>query len=162
MKIQIQKLTKKDIDFVKDLEIECNLENWSKEHYLEETYRTDSINLIIYDDKVKCGFLIARYQTNIETLERNPEIYIETEIYNIAIANSYRNKNLGSMLIEKLIDNLSGVNINKVFLEVRQSNTIALNFYKKNRFREIGIRSDFYSCPTEDAILMSRTIGREI
>ncbi len=161
MTIKIQKLAKKDIDFVKDLEIECNLENWSKEDYLDEILREDSINLIILEEKVKCGFLIARYQVNTTTLEIAKEIDIEAEIYNIAIANSHRNKNLGSMLIEVLINNLDRINNRKIFLEVRHSNIVALNFYKKNKFCEIGSRPNFYSSPTEEAVLMSRIIRRE-
>ena len=49
-------------------------------------------------------------------------------------------------------------NISVVNLEVRPSNTSAISLYTKYDFKEIGRRRNFYTKPTEDALLMQREI----
>jgi len=44
-----------------------------------------------------------------------------------------------------------------VFLEVRESNTVARRLYEKAGFQETGRRKSYYTNPTEDAILYRRT-----
>ena len=48
-----------------------------------------------------------------------------------------------------------------IFLEVRESNQVAINFYKKNNFKQISIRKGYYSDPTEDAIIMKMEANNE-
>lgn len=45
-------------------------------------------------------------------------------------------------------------------LEVRESNQDAISFYKEKGFTEDGLRKDYYTDPAEDAVLMSRELGR--
>ena len=47
-----------------------------------------------------------------------------------------------------------------LMLDVRESNEAAIAFYKGCGFVEDGIRKDFYTDPKEDAILMSRQLGK--
>lgn len=42
-----------------------------------------------------------------------------------------------------------------ITLEVRESNAPAINLYTKMGFVNVGIRPDFYSDPTENAIIMT-------
>ena len=46
----------------------------------------------------------------------------------------------------------------KLLLDVRESNEAARSFYTKNGFVEDGIRQGFYVNPSEDAVLMSKTV----
>ncbi len=50
--------------------------------------------------------------------------------------------------------------INKILLDVRESNAAARTFYEEEGFAEDGIRQNFYDDPKEDAVLMSRRLGR--
>ena len=50
--------------------------------------------------------------------------------------------------------------IARIAVDVRKSNAAALGFYYTRGFKEDGIRKNFYTNPTEDAILMSRGLGR--
>ena len=50
--------------------------------------------------------------------------------------------------------------VHKLMLEVRESNLDAISFYKDKGFTEDGLRKSYYSDPTEDAVLMSRELGR--
>ena len=48
-----------------------------------------------------------------------------------------------------------------IFLEVRESNQVAINFYKKNKFNQISIRKNYYSEPNENAIIMKLEVNNE-
>lgn len=43
----------------------------------------------------------------------------------------------------------------KWYLEVRESNLGAISFYEKLGFERVGIRKNFYTAPTENAVLMA-------
>lgn len=152
MNFSISKITKNEVDFIKQLELDLGLGFWSKKDYLNELNRPDSIALIIKVDQIKCGFIIGRL---ITADDKN-----EAEIYNIAIAKNRQNKNLGTLLLNGFIDEGKKYKLEKIFLEVRKSNETAISFYKKNKFREIGKRIGFYTNPNEDAFLFCRTIEK--
>ncbi|MCL2371952.1 MAG: ribosomal protein S18-alanine N-acetyltransferase [Defluviitaleaceae bacterium] len=78
----------------------------------------------------------------------------EGHISNIAVAPSYRQKGIGSKLIEALITEAKQHKITGLTLEVRKSNTTAQNLYKKHGFMAVGTRKNYYSAPEEDAIIM--------
>ena len=46
-------------------------------------------------------------------------------------------------------------------LEVRPSNAAALALYRELGFQPVGRRRDFYTDPTEDALLLTKTIKKE-
>lgn len=77
----------------------------------------------------------------------------EITITNISIHNKYRGIGLSNYLMKYLIDNYNEYTI---FLEVRESNNIAINLYKKFNFKEIGIRRKYYKSPIENAIIMKK------
>lgn len=74
----------------------------------------------------------------------------EIEICKIATLPKFRQKGVACALLEKMLND----DYTKVFLEVRKSNVPAINLYKKFGFEEINRRKNYYSNPTEDAIIM--------
>lgn len=79
------------------------------------------------------------------------------DITNIAVTESFRRKGVGSALIDAL---KSVPGIERLLLEVRESNTAARTLYEKRGFSVDGIRKNFYSSPRENAVLMSIEINR--
>ena len=45
--------------------------------------------------------------------------------------------------------------LKKWYLEVRESNLVAISFYEKLGFERVGMRKNFYTAPTENAVLMA-------
>ena len=64
---------------------------------------------------------------------------------------------IASELILRAEKFLKGKNVNKIFLEVRESNMSAINLYKKKGFNKISERKKYYS-DGEDAIIMQKEI----
>ena len=96
MSITIRKTQPKDINFIKKLEMNCSLSEWSKLDYLLEIKREDSIFLTAHENTEPAGFLLARIvqSNNLSSENNTPENGI-AEIYNIAISHKLRQKGIG-------------------------------------------------------------------
>jgi ribosomal-protein-alanine N-acetyltransferase len=74
----------------------------------------------------------------------------ECEILTLAVAPEFRRQGVGRAMMAALTGNSSVT----VFLEVRESNTIARNFYNSIGFQEVTMRQKYYQSPSECAIVM--------
>ena len=140
----IKKLTSDDIDYIEqifNLEKEIFKNSAFSKSYLNTLIKGDNSFIYVYliDSKV-CGYLIV-----LDSID----VY---EILAIATIEEYRNKGIAQELLAK-------IRIKNIFLEVRESNQTAINFYKKNKFKEISIRKNYYSKPTENAIIMKLEVN---
>src|SRR4029077_20300374 len=82
----------------------------------------------------------------------------EAEILNLAVDSAQRRRGMGSRLIEDVITATNAAGVKKIFLEVRDSNQGARNFYARAGFVETGRRREYYRQPLEDALVLVRTI----
>ena len=142
----IIKLTSNDIDYIEQI---FNLE---KEIFKNSAFSIDYLktliknnNSFIYTYLINnqvCGYLMV-----LDSID----VY---EILAIATVEEYRNKSIAQELLDK-------IKMKDIFLEVRESNQVAINFYKKNKFKEISVRKNYYSEPNENAIIMKLEVNNE-
>lgn len=142
----IKKLTINDVDYIEqifDLEKAIFVNSAFNKTYLETLTKGENSFIYVYliEDKV-CGYLMV-----LDSID----VY---EILAIATIEEYRNKGFAQELLDK-------IKTKDIFLEVRESNERAINFYKKNDFKQISIRKGYYSDPTEDAIIMKMEVNNE-
>ena len=142
----IKKLTSNDINYIEqifNLEKEIFINSAFNKSYMETLIKADNsfIYTYIIDDKV-CGYLMV-----LDSID----VY---ESLAIATIEEYRNKGIAQELLDK-------IKTKDIFLEVRESNQVAINFYKKNKFKEISIRKNYYSEPNENAIIMKLEVNNE-
>ncbi|HZJ83666.1 MAG TPA: ribosomal protein S18-alanine N-acetyltransferase [Clostridia bacterium] len=78
----------------------------------------------------------------------------EAHITNIAIHPKHRGQGLGEAIMKALIDTAIELKIDSMTLEVRVSNLVAKNLYRKLGFTEVGIRKGYYTDDGEDALIM--------
>ncbi|KXZ39083.1 [SSU ribosomal protein S18P]-alanine acetyltransferase [Alkalithermobacter thermoalcaliphilus JW-YL-7 = DSM 7308] len=78
----------------------------------------------------------------------------EGHITNIAVHPDYLGKGLGNIIVESLIEKCRENKVLSMTLEVRKSNLVAQNLYKKYGFKPVGIRPEYYSDNKEDAVIM--------
>ncbi|MBI3472110.1 MAG: ribosomal protein S18-alanine N-acetyltransferase [Candidatus Solibacter usitatus] len=74
----------------------------------------------------------------------------EYEILNLAVDPALRRRGIARRLLEQTLETRPG----KYFLEVRESNTAARNFYISMGFQIAGRRPSYYEDPSEAAIVM--------
>lgn len=142
----IKKLTINDVDYIEqifDLEKEIFVNSAFNKESTENLVKADNSFIYAYliDERV-CGYLMV-----LDSID----VY---EILAIATVEEYRNKGIAQELLDK-------IKTKDIFLEVRESNEKAINFYKKNDFKQISIRKGYYSDPTEDAIIMKMEVNNE-
>lgn len=77
----------------------------------------------------------------------------EVTITNIGILEEFRGNHLSKTLLNNLFSLYKNFNF---FLEVRESNLIAISLYKSLGFLEIFKRDSYYKNPTENAIIMKK------
>ncbi len=78
----------------------------------------------------------------------------EGQITNIAVHPDHRREGLGYAIVQALLRHAKDCRLESVSLEVRVSNTAAIELYRKAGFVEAGRRRGFYQKPTEDALVM--------
>jgi len=133
-----------DISQLERIAEESSLSSWTRQGYIDEIERPDSIFLLAETaDDVIVGFIIGR-------IVPGPD----AEIYNIAVAENARRQGVGNGLMLEFISRCKASKVESIWLEVRESNTNAVKFYSDAGFEEISLRPQFYNDPVEDAIVM--------
>lgn len=80
----------------------------------------------------------------------------EAEICNIAVFKEHRNKGVGKSILNSIISLCKEKGVKSVFLEVSESNVVALSLYKKLGFSCVGVRENYYK--SGNAIVMSLSL----
>jgi len=78
------------------------------------------------------------------------------ELCNLIVQPAYLSKKVGYRLLRSCLDISRQKGISRMFLEVRTSNTRAIEFYKANGFQVVSKRKNYYRDPPEDAWIMER------
>jgi len=142
----IIKLTSNDVEYIKQI-FNCEKEIFKNsafnKSYIETLIKGNNSFVYVYliEDKI-CGYLMV-----LDSID----VY---EILAIATIEEYRNNGIAQELLDK-------IKTKDIFLEVRESNQVAINFYKKNKFKEISVRKNYYSEPNENAIIMKLEVNNE-
>lgn len=78
----------------------------------------------------------------------------QAHVTTIGVAPAYRGRRLGELLFLTMINTALEMNARWLTLEVRVSNRVAQNLYKKYSLQTAGTRKHYYSDNGEDAYLM--------
>lgn len=144
LEINIEKMTKEDIEDVISIEAEAYGEHhWSKSSFYDEMQN----NLAkYYVAKTLTGEVVGYAGTW--------HIIDEGHITTIAVKKSYFRKHIGEAMILKILEDCYSAKIKYLTLEVRSSNIPAINLYTKYGFNSLGTRKGYYQDNNEDALIM--------
>ena len=101
-------------------------------------------------------YIVAKSENEIVGFAGIKVLLDESDIMNIVTKKSYRNKGIGSILLQYLIDLSYNLNLKQITLEVNESNLSAISLYKKFDFKKIGLRKNYYN--SQNAIIMSKLL----
>ena len=76
------------------------------------------------------------------------------ELANLALVPGRRGIGLGAHLLRHVLGVSRDRDLKKLFLEVRSSNTKAIDLYARFGFKDAGVRLGYYESPREDARVM--------
>ena len=138
----ITNLTNNDIDLINKLEIEFK-------DYFNNKKVTDD-----FKQNVFTRYFIYIENNNILGFVNYYDLYDRYEISYIEVKEEYRNKKIGSKLMDYLISLGKTNHIENITLEVKITNENALKLYHKYDFKEVAIREKYYD--GIDGYLMER------
>ncbi len=140
--MRILKARSRHLDGVMAIENSSFSDPWSRasmEAYLDAP---DGELLVLEKDGQTAGFAV--YHVSWE----------DAELYNLAVGGGFRRQGLGRALLDEVLVRAKGRGAERMYLEVRRSNAAAIALYRAAGFAVCGVRRDYYSLPTEDALLM--------
>jgi len=140
MKLHFRPMLDKDISEV--YKIECLLfsDPWPEKSFRTEIIQTNiSFPFITEVENEIVGYIICWYYME------------ELHIGNIAVVPNRQGQGIGKYMLQKVFECFT--DFNKAFLEVRESNIKAINFYMTFGFEAIYRRKAYYS-NGEDALVM--------
>ena len=85
----------------------------------------------------------------------------EGEILNLGVAAAHRRQGIGRALVDRVLQELAGLGVRTVYLEVRVSNAAARHLYAALGFGEVARRPGYYRRPVEDAVILRAAVGAE-
>ncbi len=144
LKANILKLKNEDVLMVAEIEKECFSKPWSEK----------AIKAVINDDL--SHFIVAKIGNEVVGYGGMYSVMGEGYIYNIAVKRKYRKFGIGTNIVNELVNYSKIKSLNFLSLEVRKSNTPAINLYSNCGFEKVGNRKNFYTNPLEDAIIMTK------
>ncbi|MGM9986890.1 MAG: ribosomal protein S18-alanine N-acetyltransferase [Bacillaceae bacterium] len=142
MQVAFREMEASDLDKVVYVEEQSFTLPWKKEMFQEDLNNPYADYLVIEHE----GEIIGYCGTWV--------VFEDAQITNIAVLPSFRGKKLGEQLLKTVIDRLKQKNVSILSLEVRVSNKVAQNLYRKLGFQEGGIRKGYYKDNHEDAVVM--------
>lgn len=142
--IVISQMTVDDIDNVVEIEAEAyGKHHWSKSSFYEEMQN----NLAKYYVAKSIDGELLGYAGTWHIID-------EGHITTIAVKKSHLRKHIGEAIIIRILEDCYEAGIKYLTLEVRVSNTPAINLYEKYGFNSLGTRKGYYQDNNEDALIM--------
>ena len=147
--ITIKKLEKSDINKILQIERSQNVTILKETVILDDMSNSNNTLYFgaIYNDII-VGYIAITYVIDI------------IDILSIVTMKNYENVGVATLLLEYIFNFAKKNNVNKIFLEVRTSNTKAINLYEKNNFKLISKRKNYYTDTKEDALIYLKEIKK--
>lgn len=144
--ITIRRMAEPDLEVVTGIEKEVFSDPWSM-----SAFKTDLGNELALP-------LVAEFENKIVGYSNIYIVAGEVQIGNFAVAPGFRKRGVGRKLMNEIFEKAKEKECHSIFLEVRESNTAALELYKSYGFASTGKRKGYYANPREDALLMVKDL----
>lgn len=149
MEPQFQFISPDDYEAAFKLQTGCHSYPWSRSQFFDCLTEPYFAVQMLLDDEV-VGYYVGL------------KVSVECTLMDIGIVKDIRGKGLGKELLKHFLRECNKRQAEEAWLEVRMSNTPAINLYTQMQFQEIEVRKDYYPSADgrEDAIIMKLTLGQ--
>ena len=150
--ISFNRLTSIEIPSALSIEEQNSDYPWSQLQFTTSIENNNNLCYCISFNGKTIGYLIAMLALDT------------ADILNIGIDADFKRQGFGTALLNHLIEELKKRHIREILLEVRAGNKPAIQFYKKQGFKEISVRKIYYTknsknqSQREDGIIMGLKI----
>ena len=141
--VKVRRMGLVDVDKVMKVELDAFTVPWTRKAFVNELLS----NQFAY-------YFVAETNKEIIGYIGSWIVVDEAQVTKIAILSTYRGHGIGDLLLKAMLEYAKILGVKKFTLEVRVSNEVAINLYKKNGFQNGGIRKKYYTDNQEDARVM--------
>jgi [ribosomal protein S18]-alanine N-acetyltransferase len=138
-----------DLEKVVEIEKASMPSPWSKELFEAELKRKLARYFVVEEEGEVAGYM-GYWEA--------PE---EAHLINLAIGPKFRQKGMGTAMVDYCLQFAARMGARLATLEVRDGNEAAKRLYEKCGFRVVAIRKKYYSDNLEDAVVMLRELREE-
>ena len=135
-------MTVDDISQVAEIERQIFSIPWSEKAFRDSMESDNTI------------YIVAKENNNVAGYAGMYLSFEEGNITNVAVNPLSRRKGIGEKIVRDILNRAYEKGVRDVFLEVRETNSVAIALYEKIGFNEEGIRKNFYDKPRENALIM--------
>ena len=135
-------MTVDDISQVAEIERQIFSIPWSEKAFRDSMESDNTI------------YIVAKENNNVAGYAGMYLSFEEGNITNVAVNPLSRRKGIGEKIVRDFLNRAYEKGVRDVFLEVRETNSVAIALYEKIGFKEEGIRKNFYDKPRENALIM--------
>jgi [ribosomal protein S18]-alanine N-acetyltransferase len=144
---KVRRMRFADLGRVMEIEVASYGTPWSEATFRSLLRRQDADLIVVEADGDIVGYAASWFVVD------------QSELGNVAVAENWRGRGVGALLVETALRRAAGFGTREVFLEVRPSNVHARRLYARFGFRQVGRRSGYYTQPAEDALVMRRLLA---
>jgi [ribosomal protein S18]-alanine N-acetyltransferase len=136
-----------DVPSLAELEQVCFSDPWTAAG-IRETIQYETARAFVAEDQDRIvGYVMARISGE------------EGEILDLAVRPELRRRGIGRQLLLSVWNALGSDGVRELYLEVRESNRAAIELYRGQGFRPVGLRPRYYRNPAEDAIVLRAALS---
>ncbi|MEG0384653.1 MAG: ribosomal protein S18-alanine N-acetyltransferase [Solibacillus sp.] len=142
--VNYRKMTITDVEAVHAIEQATFPSPWTMDSFYYEMTENQFAHYLVAEDEQQtiigfCGMWL---------------VIDAAQITNVAVVDAVRGQGMGEGLMREAIHIAKEANMDVMSLEVRVTNTVAQNLYRKLGFQDGGIRKNYYTDNQEDALVM--------
>ena len=141
--ITYRKMTPDDVEAVHDIELATFPTPWTLDSFHYEMRENQYAHYIVAEDETGivgfCGMWL---------------VIDAAQITNVAVVERMRGQKIGEALMQEAMRIAREAGMDVMSLEVRVTNEVAQNLYRKLGFQDGGIRKSYYTDNGEDALVM--------
>lgn len=141
--ITYRQMTLADVPAVHDIEVATFPTPWSLDSFYYEMNENEYAH-----------YIVAEHEGQIVGFCGLWNVIDAAQITNVAVTTSLRGQRIGETLMREAMRIAKEAGMDVMSLEVRVTNTVAQNLYKKLGFQEGGLRKKYYVDNGEDALVM--------
>lgn len=141
--ITYRKMTPDDVEAVHAIELATFPTPWTLDSFHYEMRENQFAHYLVAEDETGivgfCGMWL---------------VIDAAQITNVAVVERMRGQKIGEALMKEAMRVAREANMDVMSLEVRVTNVVAQNLYRKLGFQDGGIRKGYYTDNGEDALVM--------
>lgn len=141
-KTEVRWMIRADMPSVLEIEKASFEYPWTEDDFIKCLRQRNCIGRVVDRGKDCAGFMVYELHKKL------------IEVLNFAVAPDHRRTGVGEAMVDTLKGKLSMQRRKAVSLPIRETNLPALQFFRSQGFRAIGILHDHYEETTEDAYVM--------